>query len=50
MILKKSNEVEKLSWDLVVSWAKNSKGIDEHGYRAEFIKLIEKSQLISSVK
>ncbi len=50
MILKKSKEVEKLSWDFVVSSAKNSKGNDEHGYRAEFINLIEKSQLISSVK
>ncbi|HQO91041.1 MAG TPA: DUF3520 domain-containing protein, partial [bacterium] len=50
MILKKSKEVEKLSWDFVVSSAKNSKGSDEHGYRAEFINLIEKSQLISSVK
>lgn len=50
MILKKSKEVEKLSWDFVVSSAKKSKGNDEHGYRAEFINLIEKSQLISSVK
>ncbi|HSW61400.1 MAG TPA: VWA domain-containing protein [bacterium] len=50
MILKKSKEVEKLSWDFVVKEAKNSKGNDEHGYRAEFINLIEKSQLISSVK
>ncbi|HPR06742.1 MAG TPA: DUF3520 domain-containing protein [Denitromonas sp.] len=49
MILKKSKEV-KLNWDFVVRSAKASKGKDENGYRSEFINLIERSQLISSVK
>jgi Ca-activated chloride channel homolog len=49
MILKKSKEA-KISWDFVIKNAKDSKGKDEHGYRAEFINMLEKSQLISSVK
>jgi len=50
MMLKKSETVSDMNWNQVIKQAKASKGADESGYRAEFINLIEKAELISSSK
>ncbi|HNW83408.1 MAG TPA: VWA domain-containing protein [bacterium] len=50
MLLKNSKETGSLKWGAVLDWAKRSKGSDDSGYRAEFINMVEKSELISTVK
>jgi Ca-activated chloride channel family protein len=50
MLLKNSKETGNLKWGSVLDWAKRSKGSDDSGYRAEFINMVEKSELISTVK
>lgn len=50
MLFKNSKEIGKLSWKFVIDSAKSAKGKDNSGYRAEFINLVEKSELISTVK
>jgi Ca-activated chloride channel family protein len=49
MLLRDSSYKGESSWDHVLSQAKASKGIDENGYRSEFIKLVEIAQLIDSL-
>jgi len=50
MMLKKSETVSDMNWNQVIKQAKAAKGADKSGYRAEFINLIEKAELISSSK
>lgn len=50
MLLKNSGEKGDLKWGFVINSAKSSKGSDNSGYRAEFINLVQKSELISDVK
>jgi Ca-activated chloride channel family protein len=50
MMLKKSETVSDMKWNQIIKQAKASKGSDKSGYRAEFINLIEKAELISSSK
>ena len=41
---------QQLSFEQVSSLARKNKGQDENGYRAEFIRLIETAQLLSTVR
>ena len=50
MMLKHSDEVQNMKWNDIINYAKASKGADKSGYRAEFINLIEKAELIASSK
>ncbi|KIM05141.1 MAG: hypothetical protein KN64_05050 [Sulfurovum sp. AS07-7] len=45
MILRNVEEKGNLTYDKVLSLAKASKGSDDEGYRAEFIKMIENAML-----
>jgi len=45
MILRNVEEKGDLTYDKVLSIAKASKGSDDEGYRAEFIKMIENAML-----
>ncbi len=47
MILRDSEYIDFDNYDQVIALAKESKGEDEFGYRAEFIRLIESAQLLS---
>jgi Ca-activated chloride channel family protein len=46
LLLKKSEYKGKATIDQVLSLARSAKGNDDEGYRAEFIKLVELSQLL----
>jgi len=46
MILTDSKHKGKLTLDDVLVNAKKSKGADNQGYRAEFIRMVEKAQLL----
>ena len=50
MMLKHSEEIRNMKWNDIINHAKASKGADKSGYRAEFINLIEKAELIASSK
>ncbi len=43
MLLRGSKHARGASWDLIAELAKGSKGSDRFGYRAEFLKLIDKA-------
>ncbi|MCO6500996.1 MAG: von Willebrand factor type A domain-containing protein [Vicingus serpentipes] len=45
LLLKNSKHKADASYDNVLKLAKSSKGKDEHGYRSEFIRLVEMSEL-----
>ncbi len=47
MILRNSEFKSNASYDQVITLAKNAKGKDSEGYRAEFLKLVESCQLMS---
>jgi len=47
MLLRNSDFKGSASFDDVIKLAKNAKGIDEEGYRAEFIKLAENAKLLA---
>ncbi len=47
MILRNSEFKSNASYNQVIDLAKNSKGKDTEGYRAEFLKLVESCQLMS---
>jgi len=49
MILRDSEFKGKVDYTMVLEWANNSKGADKEGYRAEFIRLIESTKLISNI-
>jgi Ca-activated chloride channel family protein len=42
----RGSDYAKLSYDDILTLAKGAKGSDQNGYRAEFIRLVEKAQLI----
>jgi len=48
MLLRNSKYKANASYEQVLKLAKNSKGKDEHGYRAEFIRLVEMSEMQAS--
>lgn len=47
MLLRNSEFKSEASFDNVVKMAKKAKGIDEEGYRAEFVRLAENAQSIA---
>lgn len=46
MLLKESSYVHSMDYQTLLSLAKNSRGKDDEGYRAEFIRLVEMAQLL----
>ncbi len=48
LLLRNSKHKSKASYQQVIELAKNSKGKDENGYRAEFIRLVEMSEMQAS--
>ncbi len=48
MLLRKSASAKNLSYDGVLEEARAAKGEDKHGYRAEFIRLVEKAKTLDS--
>lgn len=50
MLLRNSAYTGKLTYNDVLKMAKDAKGKDEEGYRAEFIKIIKKTQLIKEAQ
>jgi Ca-activated chloride channel family protein len=49
MILRDSEFKGKVDFDKALEWANGSKGADKEGYRAEFIRLVESTKLISNI-
>lgn len=47
MLLRNSDFKGSASFDEVIKLAKNAKGLDEEGYRAEFIRLAENARLLA---
>ncbi len=50
MLLKKSKHLGSFTWEHCLSLAKNAKGTDIEGYRAEFYRMVEMSQLLDQNK
>lgn len=50
MLLRDSEYKGKLTYGEIIEMAKAAKGKDNNGYRAEFIKLVERADVISGVK
>jgi Ca-activated chloride channel family protein len=48
LLLRNSKHKAKASYQQVIELAKKSKGIDENGYRAEFIRLVEMNEMQAS--
>ncbi len=48
MLLRNSEFKGDVNYDMILQIAKKSKGIDEEGYRSEFVKLVEKAQYLST--
>ena len=46
MLLRGSEMVEEFSWEQILIQAKAAKGQDVEGYRAEFIRLVENTELL----
>ncbi|MCC7452911.1 MAG: VWA domain-containing protein [Crocinitomix sp.] len=46
MLLRESEFAKNLTFDQLIEWANQSKGQDENGYRAEFIRLVEMAKAI----
>ena len=46
MLLRHSNHLNQLSYPQLITMARNSRGSDEEGYRAEFIHLLEMGELL----
>ena len=49
MILRESEYKGDMNLKQVLEWAGHSKGKDSEGYRAEFIRMIESTMLISNI-
>ncbi len=47
MLLRDSEYKGELTWDDILQQARASKGTDENGYRAEFIRLVEKAEILT---
>lgn len=50
MLLRDSQYKGDLTFDKIIKMAKEAKGADDNGYRAEFIRLVEQAQLLSPAK
>ncbi|SHN42903.1 von Willebrand factor type A domain-containing protein [Chitinophaga sp. CF418] len=48
LLLRNSEHKGNATWDQVLKLAGNARGTDEEGYRAEFIQLVKKAQLLSN--
>lgn len=48
LLLRNSEHKGSASWEQVLKLAGNARGTDEEGYRAEFIQLVKKAQLLSN--
>jgi Ca-activated chloride channel family protein len=48
LLLRNSEHKGNATWDQVLKLAGNARGTDEEGYRAEFVQLVKKAQLISN--
>lgn len=48
LLLRNSKDKAQASYKQVINLAKNSKGIDDNGYRSEFIRLVEMSEMQAS--
>lgn len=48
MLLRESEYVEKGDYAMLLKLARSARGKDEHGYRIEFINLVESCQLLAS--
>lgn len=46
MVLTDSSYKKNMSYETILAIAKNGKGVDNNGYRAEFIRLVENSELL----
>jgi len=46
MLLRNSSYIKELTYAQIIQRAKESKGEDKEGYRAEFIKMIEQAELL----
>lgn len=46
MLLRHSSHINQFSYSKLIAMAQNSRGIDEEGYRAEFVHLLEISELL----
>jgi Ca-activated chloride channel family protein len=46
MKLRENKEVKKMKYQDILAIAKNNKGKDEDGYRAEFIQLVETAEML----
>ncbi|MCK4501595.1 MAG: DUF3520 domain-containing protein, partial [Desulfuromonadales bacterium] len=50
MLLRDSAHKGNVNWDWIIATAKNAKGADADGNRAEFIRLVELSKILSTTK
>ncbi len=50
MLLRDSEFKGSLKYNNIIEMAKSAKGQDDNGYRAEFIKLVERAEVISEIK
>lgn len=48
MLLRNSEYKGSLSYAMVMSMARKARGTDSHGYRAEFVRLVERAELLSN--
>lgn len=49
MLLRESDFIGDMTYSQVVVLAREGKGRDVHGYRAEFVQLVEKTQLLRTI-
>jgi Ca-activated chloride channel family protein len=47
MLLQQSPYLGSFSWDICLKMVQHARGLDTEGYRAEFYKIVEMSQLLS---
>lgn len=48
MILRDSKYLNNMSYKDIIKWASASKGVDEEGYRSEFIQLVKMAELVDT--
>ncbi|THB76642.1 MAG: VWA domain-containing protein [Desulfobulbaceae bacterium] len=48
MLLRKSDHLSTFTWEDCLALIRNARGDDPEGYRAEFLQLVEKSQLLDN--
>ncbi|MCK4502454.1 MAG: VWA domain-containing protein [Desulfuromonadales bacterium] len=50
MVLKGSTYMPQTDWNWIISTARHAKGIDSNGERAEFVRLVELTKILSPAK